>query len=588
MATWPDRFEGLLDLEIADYKERGLEFELDQALLDSGGPVVFRGSIEHEGETIDLEVWYPDSFPYLRPDVIAPRLRLPRHQNPVQHNLCLLDRSTSQWDVDLTGAWLVAERVPYLLRLLAGDPDVMLQEEAPQGEPASVFFGYTQQTLFLVPNDFLAVPPELKKGRGRIAFEPSSSPSPLIRGAVIQLSGTRRARRNRRRGQPKNGDRVVVRLAEPALATRYKDAEVIPFSWIRLDSLPTTYEADALFDELAAQAPAIEEQHWQKLSTPSGEVEVAVVAAVFPEEVQQDTYEDGWLFVVRLRGAQAGDYVTPGVRYSPVDLAARIPRIANVSKARVALAGLGGLGGPFAFDLARSQVGELRVLDHDHVEPGTAVRWPVGLAAAGFPKLSVIAGTIARDYPFTTVVPFPLQIGGSSAGTQRPAEPEMVTLERFITGSDLLIDATAELGIQHLLSDIASKLGVPQLYVWGTEGGVGGVVARVLPGRLGCWICLQHHINDETINPPADPTGTTQPRGCATRTFTGTSFDLMPIVAQAMRAATNILEGRVDDGCDVAVLAFKDENGHTLPVPRWTALELTPHPECPVCGGAAR
>jgi hypothetical protein len=81
-------------------------------------PRVIRGSIVWHERQIELEVVYPDTFPFLRPEIYAPGLALGRHQNPLQGNLCLLDRSTRAWNVDETGAWLVAERVPYLLDLL--------------------------------------------------------------------------------------------------------------------------------------------------------------------------------------------------------------------------------------------------------------------------------------------------------------------------------------------------------------------------------------------------------------------------------------------------------------------------------------
>src|SRR3712207_1305461 len=118
MATWPDRFPGRLEYELRDFRDRGLEFTLDDDLLGRGGPVVLRGDIDRSGDRIELEVVYPDSFPFLRPEVYARSVRLDRHQNPYEGNLCLLDRSTRAWSTPWTAAWLVAERVPYLLDLV--------------------------------------------------------------------------------------------------------------------------------------------------------------------------------------------------------------------------------------------------------------------------------------------------------------------------------------------------------------------------------------------------------------------------------------------------------------------------------------
>jgi molybdopterin/thiamine biosynthesis adenylyltransferase len=45
---------------------------------------------------------------------------------------------------------------------------------------------------------------------------------------------------------------------------------------------------------------------------------------------------------------------------------------------RVGVVGLGALGAPVVLELAKNLTGELRILDGDHVDAGTIVRWPVG------------------------------------------------------------------------------------------------------------------------------------------------------------------------------------------------------------------
>jgi hypothetical protein len=111
---WWERFAGRLDYELAEFARLGLEFVLDEAERDHGR-IVVRGSVEHEGDRVRLEVVYPDGFPYLRPIVYAPDLDLGRHQNPFEKNLCLLDAPTAEWNPYDTAAWLVGERIPLLL-----------------------------------------------------------------------------------------------------------------------------------------------------------------------------------------------------------------------------------------------------------------------------------------------------------------------------------------------------------------------------------------------------------------------------------------------------------------------------------------
>ena len=69
--------------ELKDFATRELEFEVDETLFRDASRLLLRGHIEHKGTPVALEIIYPDLFPYFRPEVYAPQLRLGRHQNPV-------------------------------------------------------------------------------------------------------------------------------------------------------------------------------------------------------------------------------------------------------------------------------------------------------------------------------------------------------------------------------------------------------------------------------------------------------------------------------------------------------------------------
>jgi hypothetical protein len=152
--------------------------------------------------------------------------------------------------------------------------------------------------------------------------------------------------------------------------------------------------------------------------------------------------------------------------------------------------------------------------------------------------------------------------------------------------TDLVIDATAETAVQQLVADLANERDLPQLYVWGTEGAFGGAVARIVPGRTGCWFCLQLRIDDKSLPaPPLELSGTTQPRGCGQPTFTGESFNLLPLVAQATRTTIGTLLGTLGPGHDYFALSFRDGD-EAAPTPNWTSHTLLPHPACPHCSGS--
>lgn len=585
MRKWPDAFPQRLGAEVEAFAaSEGLDFELDNEHLEATGQVIFRGTLTRgDREAIGLEVRYPDSFPYLRPEVFARGLRLGRHQNPYRHNLCLLERSTRQWSPSDTGAWLVSERIPKLLSLLEGDPEQMRREEAPQGEPASHYLLAESGALVFVPEEVLAVSDGVRAGSLRLAIGADEQPAQMVRAALTRVE--KRDARGKLQIIAEAHGRFVERFSKTAYEGR----------WVRLDEFPRDGGRAAELLAAARAAPGYEAPPKQ----PVADGRVSVLGVVCNEEVRQGVFEDTWLFVIGLapppnprhgkrQAAQAQQYyIARGDRLSAEDLAERIPSLAGLERKTVALAGLGALGAPLAFELARAQVGELRVLDNDVVEAGTIVRWPLGLSAVGHRKTTVVQAVIGNDYPFTRVRVFEQAIG-FVAGTpdEQPPQDEAEMLSEFLDAVDLVIDATAEIGVQQLLAALADEADIPQLYVSATEGGWGGIVARVVPGQTGCWYCLQKHIDDGSIvAPPLAETGTVQPRGCAAPTWTGTSFDGLPLVAQAARtAAFTVLAGRATENArDVFVCSQVAETASELDAPEWTAYTLARHPECPLC-----
>jgi hypothetical protein len=532
-----------------------------------------RGAIDTVRGRVDLVVVYPDTFPYLRPEVYAPDLQLERHQNVYEGNLCLLDRSTAQWEVTDTGAWLVRERVPFLLGLLAGDPAAMTANETPQGEPRSAYFRSQPGAAVFVPEAANSIGENERLGMLELAVGRPEPQAVQVRALLKRVTA-------------KGGRRGRVLAAADATLDRRFPTTTLKGPWVRLARLPEENTPEALLAAAAAISPTGAKP---KLHAVGG-AQVGVVGFVFAEEVGQGRFEDGWLFVVMYRqvtGPQTrreGAYVVRGHRLSGEDLGARIPALRGLADKHVAVVGLGGLGSFIAVELARAGVGELTILDGDGVEAGNTVRWPVGLTAVGHRKVDVIAAWIANEHPYTTVHKVDGRIGHvgplDRPGGRRTAS-ELDVLGEIIEQADLVIDATAELGVQHLLTELAS--GRPQLHVWSTQGAAGGAVVRI-DGSAGCWLCLQHALNDGSIAvPTADAQSTVQPRGCASPTFTGAAFDLALVSNQAVRMAVATLLGKADPAADVCLLSLRDDDGSPLAAPSWTTHPLPVSATCGAC-----
>jgi hypothetical protein len=568
---WTEQFPDRLQFELAEFGRQGLSFAPDAGELERHGRLIMRGAFDSEGDDVDLEVVYPDTFPYLRPEVFAHGLGLERHQNPYDGNLCLLDRSTRAWKPSDTGAWLVAARVPYLLRLMRDGGEALREAEVPQGEPGTSFLLCEPGTAVFVPAEALELAPEVVGGKIALRVSPGEPLQPRLRAGLVRVT------------TKDNGSKRSLAVIDESLTQRFSGARV-DGPWVRLASLPAARDPQGLLEAAAAVNPDIRTPRWHR--TTGGEL--AVTGLVVAEEVGHGDFQTAWFFVVRLRrktgrGWEESAYVVRGDRLTVSDMAARIPGLAGLPSKSVAQVGLGALGAPVAMELARGQLGELHLLDFDMVESSTTVRWPFGLSAVGFIKVDFVAGVLAQDYPFTRVKGYRHQIGYANRQTGN----EAALLTSFLDGADLIIDTAAEIGISQLLASLAQEAELPLLTMWGTEGGWGGAVASVVPGAGGCWHCLQLGIDDGTI--PAAPFevgGAIQPRGCAALTFTGTSSDLLEVVAHGLRVARRLLLDP-DPGCMVHVCSMRDAEGQELPAPQWNSQALDIHPRCPVCHVAA-
>jgi ThiF family/Prokaryotic E2 family B len=575
---WVEQFPERLRYELEEFARRGMRLQPDERELQKRKRLVMRGQAPVGNGTVGITVVYPDSFPYLRPEVYCTELILDRHQNPFDGNLCLLDRSTREWDTTDTGAWLVAERLPHLLDLLARGGRALADGEAPQGEPITSYLASATGAVAFVPESALQVPPEVVSGSLVLGLGMPQPVGAQLRCALLSVTGEPVGD-----GKPWRSPEVA-----PAITGRFAVSS-LRAPWVRLSKLPRSREPSMVIEAVRSLSPQAAAPLWQQ----AADGQVAVLGILIDEEVRRGHVEPGWVLLVRQRAA-AGPrnpvqaYMLAGDRLSLRDLQERTPALSGSAGKAVALAGVGTLGAPLAMELARAQVGELRVLDADHVEAGNTVRWPFGLTAVGMAKSVCLANRIHTEYPFTGVSAFHQQIGAASPPGGQRAIGEASVLTRFLDGADLLIDATAELGINQLLADLARAEGIPLLSIWATEGGWGGAVAEFAVGAAGCWYCLQLRLADGTIpTPPAEPSSNVQPRGCSAPTFSATSFDMLEIVSQAMRAARRLLLAPTGRSM-VHVCSTRNADGSERLAPEWNSYDLQAHPECRCCSAIAR
>jgi hypothetical protein len=261
--------------------------------------------------------------------------------------------------------------------------------------------------------------------------------------------------------------------------------------------------------------------------------------------------------------------------------------LAPLRESTVCVFGAGCVGAPIILELARAGVKEIRMVDPDHVDPATVSRWPLGFQSVGLHKVGALAREISLNYPFVEVKGYAYYVGA----VRNPDDPGRTlrsVMEELTAGASLMIDATAEIGVQQYLADYASEAGLSYIGVHATPGGWGGSIVRLKRETRGCWICYQLALRDGKITePPKRQDDQIQPVGCADPTFTGAGFDMLQIAIPAVRLAVSTLCGAANGGYpatnwDVMTIALRSEDG-TLSTPTFDTFVLEDHPECTRC-----
>jgi adenylyltransferase/sulfurtransferase len=148
----------------------------------------------------------------------------------------------------------------------------------------------------------------------------------------------------------------------------------------------------------------------------------------------------------------------------------------KLKKARVFIAGAGGLGSPVSIYLTAAGVGHIRLVDHDTVDLTNLNRQVAHWTAdVGRKKVESAQEKLNKLNPNVTVETVSVTIAEENAS-------------ELMTGFDLIVDAMDNLPTRYLLNKSAIDLGVP--FVHGAVNGFQGRVMTVVPGKTACLRCL--------------------------------------------------------------------------------------------------
>jgi len=227
-----------------------------------------------------------------------------------------------------------------------------------------------------------------------------------------------------------------------------------------------------------------------------------------------------------------------------------VKRQKKLSKARVAVVGVGGLGSVSSLYLALAGVGYLRLIDQDTVETQNLHRQILyNSEDLSYPKVEIAANRLKKLNPLIEVeaISENLNVGN---------------VEHLLRGVDCVVDGLDNMATRYLVNRICVKLKVP--YVFGAAIGIEGNLSVFTPPETGCLECLMPNLSDNDL------------QTCSTRGVIGVTPGIIGSLQamETIKLLTGIgttLKGKL------LVCDFNDMD--------FTTIDIAKSTRCPVCQG---
>jgi molybdopterin/thiamine biosynthesis adenylyltransferase len=150
----------------------------------------------------------------------------------------------------------------------------------------------------------------------------------------------------------------------------------------------------------------------------------------------------------------------------------------KLKRAKVFIAGAGGLGSAVSLYLTTAGVGTIRIVDHDKVELSNLNRQVLHRDEdIGQPKVGSAAIKLGKLNPNVKIETNQITITETN-------------IARLVAGFDLIIDALDNLPTRYLLNKTAIEKNIPLFH--GAVNGFEGRVMTIIPGQTACLACVYH------------------------------------------------------------------------------------------------
>lgn len=149
---------------------------------------------------------------------------------------------------------------------------------------------------------------------------------------------------------------------------------------------------------------------------------------------------------------------------------------AALARARIVIAGAGGLGSTIALYSAAAGIGQIRIIDCDTVEVSNLNRQILYRTGdIGADKVTAAAKNLRALNPGIEIEPVRTRITAETAPSQ-------------VEGADLVLDALDNYPARYALVHAAWQRGIP--FIHGAVHGMYGQVTTIIPGRSPCLRCV--------------------------------------------------------------------------------------------------
>jgi molybdopterin/thiamine biosynthesis adenylyltransferase len=148
----------------------------------------------------------------------------------------------------------------------------------------------------------------------------------------------------------------------------------------------------------------------------------------------------------------------------------------HLKQATILIAGLGGLGSISAYYMAAAGVGQLKIADSDQVASHNLNRQILHTTVdiGKFKTVSACEKLKALN-PWCHIDPLAERISDDTVGV-------------MVSGCDLILDGTDNIGTRRVLNRAAQEAGIP--FIFGGVNGFDGMLTTFIPGQSACLECI--------------------------------------------------------------------------------------------------